>query len=492
MRKTLKNFKDHVTPHQLSKGAEYFRKNKISRLRRQSSTGLWKADVSGREPYEVAITIEGGFIQDVVCDCIAHADDPYCKHVLAVLLAIEQYGESVEEEKEEPEEEQAEPAPTSEQIGMDALSKKEYVTVERLADSLITSTPIASDDLPEEIKQGFRLLIALAGEAIPPDMQERIYGYAYQYATEEQDGFPSVYTYCAEILAKLSAGKEEEVLRITDTLLKLKSYKYKNDLISRLAVIKLQLLTTLGRQKEIRMLLSKYPNSIALRDHFINEAAEEGDLEDARRMAEVGMSLFRNDPDVYSHFKATRTALFERFDKIGGIRLELLEAYENTRYLKYYRDFKATYEPQDWPAALNENFISKLQRLISSGISHNFYISPTSSLSPSEELARIYIEENDLPGLLSVLKGRPTFKLADLYTDVLLPDYPNEMLAIYSQLLLDYATEYKHADAIAVIASILKKMKKWKGGRKAVKELADDFTKRFSTRSKLLEMLAKI
>lgn len=489
MRKTLQNFKDHVTPYQLSKGRDYFNKNRVTRLRWKRDEDLWKADVRGREPYEVEIKMDNGTIYNVYCDCVAHANDEYCKHVLAVLLAIEQCPEPVEEIEVIP----PPPPPTKEEIGMAALAGADYAGAEHLAVELL-SVPITSDKLPEEVNQGFRLLVAISKAAIPQDMQERIYELAYKVATDPQYEIPALRVHALQVLMQLCKGKEEQMLDIINALLKHKSYKRLGVITDQLGEMKLPLLLATGNEKERKKLLMQHSGSVKLRDYFISEADNAGDFAGAKQMAETGMHIFKNQNNYHAHFSRTRDALFKKYDEIGGKRQHLLEDYQRTRNLEYYRLLKATYDAKDWPAVAESKFIAHLEKSIYvnnfESISRMSYSGP--SLYTSDELAGILMEEQDFPRLLKLLQHKASFRLTEKYEEQLLPHYPKELLEIYSQILLKYATEYKHADAIQLVYQTLKKIKKWKGGKAVVTNIVADFTKRFSTRLKFLEVIAKV
>src|SRR5882757_9950779 len=84
---TLQNFEKHQPDHELKKGHDYFRTGHVNRLK-ETAPGEWEARVRGRETYEVAVVLEGTVIADVDCDCILEI--PYCKHVIAVLYALQE------------------------------------------------------------------------------------------------------------------------------------------------------------------------------------------------------------------------------------------------------------------------------------------------------------------------------------------------------------------------------------------------------------------
>lgn len=84
---TLQNFEKHQPDNELKKGHDYFRTGHVNRLK-EAAPGEWEARVRGRETYEVSVVLKGTVIADVDCDCIL--DIPYCKHVIAVLYALQE------------------------------------------------------------------------------------------------------------------------------------------------------------------------------------------------------------------------------------------------------------------------------------------------------------------------------------------------------------------------------------------------------------------
>lgn len=83
---TIKNFKSQIRPVVLQRAREYFNNGRVSKITRISDGYI--ATVKGTEIYDVEIYLDGERIVAADCDC------PYdyggiCKHIAAVLLAIE-------------------------------------------------------------------------------------------------------------------------------------------------------------------------------------------------------------------------------------------------------------------------------------------------------------------------------------------------------------------------------------------------------------------
>jgi hypothetical protein len=82
---TFPRFEQQLAAKQLQKGKFYFEEELVCNLA-EALPGYWKADVSGKNDYEVQITIQHGEITQTYCDCPHEVE--FCKHVVAALYAI--------------------------------------------------------------------------------------------------------------------------------------------------------------------------------------------------------------------------------------------------------------------------------------------------------------------------------------------------------------------------------------------------------------------
>lgn len=85
---TLANFKTVIDDTILDRGRSYFRSGQVVDLE-EDGDGRWSAQVEGTEVYEVVI--EQDAKGALFCECTCPYDwGPYCKHIAAVLYAIEE------------------------------------------------------------------------------------------------------------------------------------------------------------------------------------------------------------------------------------------------------------------------------------------------------------------------------------------------------------------------------------------------------------------
>ena len=83
----------------LERGYEYYQKGKVEILHYSEDT--LEAVVSGTEDYNVSIYSEDGEIEDMYCDCPYAGDENKCKHMAAVLYALEDLPEISEHDSDD-------------------------------------------------------------------------------------------------------------------------------------------------------------------------------------------------------------------------------------------------------------------------------------------------------------------------------------------------------------------------------------------------------
>lgn len=84
----MKTWQEYFLPRILERGWNYYKDGAVQSLT-TTPTG-YRATVSGTEDYEVEIELEGDEIAEMYCDCPYADDGNYCKHMAAVLYAVEE------------------------------------------------------------------------------------------------------------------------------------------------------------------------------------------------------------------------------------------------------------------------------------------------------------------------------------------------------------------------------------------------------------------
>lgn len=83
----MKNWQSRFAPHILERGMKYYYQGEVEEL--EKTEHGYKAVVYGTDVYDVDITIEGDEVTDMTCTCPHAWDGNNCKHMAAVLAAIE-------------------------------------------------------------------------------------------------------------------------------------------------------------------------------------------------------------------------------------------------------------------------------------------------------------------------------------------------------------------------------------------------------------------
>src|SRR5260221_89637 len=85
---TFKNFKQEISAKILERGRAYHRGGNITDLEMDGDSN-WSAQVSGTDDYDVEIEQTANGTLECTCTC-PYDLGPYCKHIAAVLYAIEE------------------------------------------------------------------------------------------------------------------------------------------------------------------------------------------------------------------------------------------------------------------------------------------------------------------------------------------------------------------------------------------------------------------
>ena len=82
-------WKSIFSPHIWQRGEDYYRNGSVLRLQHQGSRVT--AEIRGTEVYTVSVTLDasGERIRDYSCDCLYGEDGTPCKHLSALLCALE-------------------------------------------------------------------------------------------------------------------------------------------------------------------------------------------------------------------------------------------------------------------------------------------------------------------------------------------------------------------------------------------------------------------
>jgi len=139
---------------------------------------------------------------------------------------------------------------------------------------------------------------------------------------------------------------------------------------------------------------------------------------------------------------------------------------------KHYQIYKATFSSAEWADEREKLFI--------------LY---SSKKHFSNSAASLLAAENEIERLLNYVDKYLSIDNLEKYYEVFASDYPEKTLEMFKKVLVSYATNtgrpfYQH------ILSLLKKMARIKGGKKAASDLVMDFKTHYKNRKAMMDILS--
>lgn len=93
---TSQNWFKHIRREIIARGKDYYLSDRVQNL--EYEDGIYTAEVDGTDLYNVEVEIDGDELINSDCDC--PYDRGICKHVAAVLFAIENGDENITESED--------------------------------------------------------------------------------------------------------------------------------------------------------------------------------------------------------------------------------------------------------------------------------------------------------------------------------------------------------------------------------------------------------
>ena len=255
--------------------------------------------------------------------------------------------------------------------------------------------------------------------------------------------------------------------------------------MQRLIGQKLVLLRKAGKGKEADLVRLQFLHLSEIRMELITEKVTEKRYSEAKQLIKEGIGIAKKKdlPGTVDEYRKTLLQIAELEKDTAAFRAIAGELYENGRNMEYYKVIKGTYKRKDWPAVAEE-FIKAIQA------QHK----PVAGIHCNDDarLAGIFVEEQYWDRLLELLQGSTSLHFIDSYSSWLTAKYPGEVLTVYSNALIEYASQNTGRNHYITIRERLKKMQTLDGGKEIVKGLVIHFTQQYKARKAMIEELAKI
>ena len=238
---------------------------------------------------------------------------------------------------------------------------------------------------------------------------------------------------CAQL--SLDLGTADSFLQFVDAALAKEEkavYKYRLEFYTEL---KLSILTKLNRKYEADLLLEKQIYLPKMRRIKVEEVIANEDYNSAKKLLMEGIRLAeeQNHPGTVRQWEEYLLRIAELEKDIQSLRY-YLEKFAFDRYLdeSYYRELRSTYQALEWRQVI-EKKINSVKREIDNDKKYSQWVSK--EYTELLKLGDVYVEEQMYSRLIALIQRQKNIDTVLQYHENLYKDYPNELMAVYSNLL---------------------------------------------------------
>lgn len=550
-RMDLKEFKAMTDPMVWNRGKSYFEKGAVSDLENED-VGLWRAIVSGNDDYEVSVVIQFGHVQRWDCDCpyegnickhvvatlmaiqdekktmlsddMENGSKPKNFEQLVNSVSadelrqfVNQYASKnkvfkqtfkvyfIEKNKQEGRAPYAKLIAQSLHSGMERhgfidyhsapkafrtvfsfLEKaenykgsKKYDEIWQIASAVIEQvSEVAgymndSDGMVgESFDRAFDLIFFLTEASdLPMSMKEQILDWHINRTKQSkfQDYGEDLILDSMTDLAEVT-NRIDEILLLFDAKIKQADGEYE---LTNLLEKKARLLKSSGRLTEYGNLIRENMELPEFRKLKVEELLVQKRWDEAILLIKEGIKIAdkQDHPGTIIQWEVQLLAVYQKSGNTDKY-LEILRKlfYHSNR--QYYSLLKKTVGEQKWPEERTQ-IIQTLKKN-----RQDWYF-----------LFEFYAAENMLTELMQLISKHPGFTLLKQYESLLLPLYPEQILALYKHVCEQYAAQSNSMNNYKELASMLKYVKKISGGLSLVNQLTAIFRELYKRRPAMMEEL---
>jgi len=231
----------------------------------------------------------------------------------------------------------------------------------------------------------------------------------------------------------------------------------------------------LGQKKKAWDLIKENMQIESFRLEVVKEKIEKLDFKTAKKLINDFINAQEKDPEKY--FDDTWLGLLldiaQKEKDIPTVRKLSYRFIEEYFSKERYQIYKETFSPTEWADEREKLFLRY-----------------SGEKGFSDSAAEFLLAENEIERLLNYVEKHLYMDTLERYYKVFSSDYPEKTLEMFKKVIVPYATNtgrgcYEH------IVSLLKKMSKIKGGRKAASDLVEDFRFQYKNRRAMMEVLSE-
>ena len=552
---TLQNFTEKLPSGQITKGQKYFEKGAVKEIT-EEGPGVWVAEVTGRENYTVEIGLKNKEINRVDCDC--PDDSEYCKHIVAVLFALQQELATDNSASKNKTDSQKTNRAASFDSVLNTVSEKElrdFVkkmaarnkeirnqfmicfelakqedSVDKFRNIIRKTAGMYSRggfiewrdskkalqpamDIMQEAKlnfhkgnfrvtfdasqavltevhemigymddsngiageclnEAFDFLFQLAHSAdVPFALKEQLFAFARkEYEKPEYDAYSFDCTFLdLMIQSAQDMGQQQQALSVIDAGIKTANDEYDR---RKLLEARMELLQKMGRTNEAQKIIEENTDITGFREKLIKQHLIQKNYVAAKTLAKEGLKEDKGNRYWGADFLWTewllKIALAEK--DMQAVRNYCHDLYfKGDMDHKLYLLYKKTFPIGEWPA--------ECKKWIQS-----FHEKGNISYPEMYALAAIYISEKKPEWLLVLLQKNPGFEFAVFCQPHIINEYPQELMAIYRNALLDFGNKANNRNQYKELGKRLKSIQKLPGGGEMVTGLVRHFLVTYKNR----------
>ncbi len=323
------------------------------------------------------------------------------------------------------------------------------------------------------IEEPFEILIDIANKN--PSYADSLFDYSFDEVKKDKYKENDVEAYWLGLLLKLANNTDQlqRLLTLHDECLKSLSDNSSYQ-AQKLIEQKINILERLQQPEKAEQLLMDNIQIGAFREKVVKMRIREKKYSEAKKLIKDFLSSDEKSGHYSNHNWNTLLLTIAQKEKdIPTIRKISFSFIGNYFNAEYYRIYKSTFEPDQWP--------TELQKLL------KLYKKNWGPFDDS--VAKVFLAEKDIDSLFNHIAENPTIRIIENYYTYILSKYPKETLALFRKAIDQHAEHNTGRDSYATIKTLLEKMKKMDGGSELVKLMLEQYRSKYKNRRAMMEVL---
>lgn len=226
-------------------------------------------------------------------------------------------------------------------------------------------------------------------------------------------------------------------------------------------------------EQQIEDVCKKYWSNSSVRRYYIDMCMKKREYDRALQILDESILLDKQYRGLISEYSEKKKEIyFLQGNKSAYIEQlwELVLGYEKGN-LELYKELKKQYTAEEWIVKREEVF---------------------KNLQAHDSIEKLYEEEKLYDRLLIHVLNRPGLYAVQEYENVLKKEYAEQILNKYQQEVNAMAVRTSDRKCYAYMVSLLRRMKKIKGGTKVVEKITGDWKVKYKNRPAMMDELRKL